>query len=375
MDNVIPICVIPATTPRITSYIPMALIKEHKKENETIICLTMCDRLQEENIEELLVNRIAMITDEYDSDTFNGVCGIINRTHKNNIKLCDHDNVEKKWFEDNIYNTMPVDYCHKSKLLSNLGIDKLVEKLSTCYKKYVDEKWIPNIIKKIKKDNLKLEVELSQIGFDPNNNEDKKKFLDIFNIFAEKHLYDYLKNSISKNYVTKDYNLETLNHFINYLPINNINFDYFEYIEEIDEYIEEIDHFGESNYNILINITRFSDFNLKMKEIINHALDKFYGKFIEKYLNLIEYDIFTSKNLDNIISRNIDDDKKLNNLFKNYIKEFSLHFNSLIDEDFEKLSPGIFELKEDTFEIRNKINSKINNNVEAIQDLENIKIN
>ena len=198
MMNVIPICVIPATTPRITSYIPMALIKEYKKEKETFICLTMCDRLQDENIEDLLINRIILNTNEYDSNTFGGICGVINRSHKNNVKLIDNDNIEKNWFQTNIYNNMPVNYIHKNKLLENLGINNLIDKLSLSYKKYISEKWLPDIITKIDNENIKFRQDIQDIGFDPQNEEHKNIFINLLNIWFKFCLEKYITDIYNK---------------------------------------------------------------------------------------------------------------------------------------------------------------------------------
>jgi GTPase SAR1 family protein len=50
MDNTIIICVIPSTNTRLTSSQALALVKKNNKLNDTIIALSMVDRLQEHNI-------------------------------------------------------------------------------------------------------------------------------------------------------------------------------------------------------------------------------------------------------------------------------------------------------------------------------------
>lgn len=385
MENVIPICVIPATTPRITSYIPMALIKEYKKEAETIICLTMCDRLQDENIEELLINRIAMTTDEYDSNTFSGVCGIINRTHRNNVKLNEHDRVERDWFRNNIYEGMPANYIHKDKLINNLGIEKLIEKLSVAYKKYVDDKWIPSIIEKIQKDNIKLKDELHELGFDPSNVEDKKKFIVYFKDYFKNNFHEFMKKLLDSNYdyIRDEYGMDkykvngivNIEFFMNMLPIY-----YKSYFLESHKYLSFIKDINEAvNVNdikFVINMDRFNQLNAVMSIIIANKHEEFKNDFLEKYSNLIEYDYLTCSNINDIISYNPSSGKKkLNYLFDKYVQEFSIEFNKMINGTWhERLRQSMKELKETTHDERIKINLNIKNNLKAIEELQEIKI-
>lgn len=378
MENVIPICVIPSTTPRITSYIPMALIKEYKKESDTIICLTMCDRLQDENIEELLINRISMTTDEYDSKTFSGICGIINRTHRNNIKLTEQEQIENEWFKQNIYDNMPVNYEYKNSLLKNLGINNLVSKLSSSYKKYVDEKWIPSIICKINEDIKNLESKLEHLGFDPNELENKKIFKKIYKNVQIENFRDYIinvMNSYSFIFESEIQNIHTLETFINKLPINNICVDKEDYIDNLKNYIDDKDKYDNIYETFIINIERFDDLNKCMVQIINNELKQFNATFMSKYTNLIEYDYLTCGEIKYIYDSNKINNFKLNNLFSSYILEFSDKFLSLMKNEWpENLKQVLNDLKETTKEEREKIKIQIKNNHDAINELKEIKV-
>jgi len=95
IPNTIILCVVPATTPRLTSYNPIALIKKHNMESNTIIALTMCDRVQGLNVYELIVKRIIFETDEIENNMFSGCVGVINRTHDDLISLENNDIKEK----------------------------------------------------------------------------------------------------------------------------------------------------------------------------------------------------------------------------------------------------------------------------------------
>lgn len=417
MEDVIPICVIPATTPRITSYIPMALIKEYKKEKDTFICLTMCDRLQDENIEDLLINRIILKTDEYDSNTFGGICGIINRTHKNNIRLFENDNVEKDWFQSNIYAAMPSDYIHKTQLLENLGINNLINKLSSAYKKYVSEKWLPNIVKKIINENNNLREELKNIGFDPKNKEDKDKFIEAlihwFRTNMKKYIvkvYDEIEDYRKQDeYGNTDF--LSVNELTSWLDDNGATLDgkyYFSYpfyecIERINKYNilcyvgkyknqeyepqknntlielsdsdeedeedDESDNEYDNKHTLIINIERFDDLINEIIHFNNIQMKKFNEDFMSKYKLLIEYDSLTL---------NVTEfEKKISNLSKKYIDKLVDYINEKISYDkmyelFEKLKN--LEEDEETSTARIELNEKIKKNNEALGDLEKIVI-
>ena len=110
--NSIVLCVVPCTTTRLTSCQSIALITEAKMEHNTILALTMTDRLQAENIEELLINRIIYKTNELNGIKFANCLAVVNRTHSDNYSLDESDEMEKKWFDKNIYKCI------------NLGIKK-----------------------------------------------------------------------------------------------------------------------------------------------------------------------------------------------------------------------------------------------------------
>lgn len=143
--DTIVLCVIPATIPRITSYSPIALIKKHNKMKDTIIALTMCDRVQEENIYDLIVQRITLESEEFQSMEFAGCTGVINRSN-NTVSLNDNGKLEMEWFEQNIISCIDesCDYAH---IKNNLGVNVLINNIDVIYNKYINDIWIPKTIK------------------------------------------------------------------------------------------------------------------------------------------------------------------------------------------------------------------------------------
>jgi len=166
MSNTIVLCVVPATTPRITSYLPIALIKKYNKEKNSIIALTMTDRVQQDNIYDLLVKRIINSTDEYDQNNFAGCVAIINRSHINNKSLEENDIFSNEWFYDNIISEIPNDFLEENTKLikKNIGIQNLINNLDEIYNKYINETWIPNTISDLKKNIIEIENKKNILG-------------------------------------------------------------------------------------------------------------------------------------------------------------------------------------------------------------------
>ena len=108
--NAIVLCVVPATTTRLTSCQSIALISEMNMEHNCILALTMVDRVQCENVEELLIKRIIQTSDEIKGLNFAGYVAVINRVHSDLHSLEESDNNEIKWFNEHILQDIPEEY-------------------------------------------------------------------------------------------------------------------------------------------------------------------------------------------------------------------------------------------------------------------------
>jgi GTPase SAR1 family protein len=190
-QNTIILCVVPATTPRITSYLPLALIKKYKKETDTIIALTMADRVQEENIEELIINRITNESDEFNGSVFAGIVAVVNRTHADKRSLVDNDEYEKDWFDNNILPGGHVEFVSKS-----IGILNLIKKMDKLYSKYIETKWKPESLTILKNKLPKIQQELDQLGSSVEDNNIKEYTKYINEKIKNKYLKKYL-NSVN----------------------------------------------------------------------------------------------------------------------------------------------------------------------------------
>jgi hypothetical protein len=288
--NTIILCVVPATTPRITSYLPIALIKNYNKEANTIIALTMADRVGPENIYELLIKRIINETDEFNQTEFAGCVAVINRSHVDSTTLEENDFHSNKWFTTNIINEIPEDLPKQSTELihKNIGIGNLINNLDTLYNKFIKNNWIPQTI-------VELETNLERI--------DTQLLEDYYVDFEDINKYSLMIEILYKIYIQlKNYNVD------------------FHYIHE---------HHLESNRENCVHDIPFSVILFAIKK--NAYIEKLNICEIKtlpcKFQEKNEYELFTSMS-------DIDDDKYFNyNDIEYYIKnEINTNrFRTLID--------------------------------------------
>lgn len=181
--NSIILCVVPAPTPRLTSCQSIALINRLKLEKNSIIALTMCDRLQSSHIEDLLINRILGRSDELKGlGGFAGCVGIVNRSHEDIVKLSDNDTNEKDWFKTNIIDDMPDAFqSHKQNIQKNITIKNLIEQMDKLYNSFFKNNWQPQMLKSLDSKIANETAELKKLG-------DLPIPVDTINARLEKHI-------------------------------------------------------------------------------------------------------------------------------------------------------------------------------------------
>lgn len=163
-DSIV-LCVVPATITRLTSCQSIALITEMGMESNCILALTMADRLQLENIEDLLIKRILLLSDEICGLKFKGCVAVVNRLHVDNYSLVENDDMEYKWFFDNILDCMPTDYVnYKQQITENVTISNLLCKMDELYNNFIHSDWKPRMINKINDDLTKIKNDIESLG-------------------------------------------------------------------------------------------------------------------------------------------------------------------------------------------------------------------
>ncbi len=184
--NSIVLCVVPSTTTRLTSCQSIALISEMKIEHNCILALTMTDRLQNENIEELLIKRILKTSDELTGLNFAGYVAVVNRTNTDIFSLEDNDKNELKWFDYNILSKIPEQYKqYEENIRDNITISNLIKKIDQLYSNFIRNEWKPRIMTKINENLTKIKNEYYNLGSEKYDHDEINKCLTLFihNVF------------------------------------------------------------------------------------------------------------------------------------------------------------------------------------------------
>lgn len=310
MENVIPICVIPSTTPRLTASSSLALILELKKEQNTILCLTMCDRLSQDNLDELLINRILKQSKELDYTKFVGICGVINRNNKNKVTLEEINSIEAEWFNTNIITT-------NENVKDKLGIKNLLKLLTNYYKEYISTFWIENFKLKI---NEEIQINNKKI-------EDNKLI-----IKNNEKYYEFIKEYL----------------------IDDIMYRYFGTWRPTKKFIESNTHYNPKK--LIENI--MADINLYYNKFSLENFEFNYSKSNSLVLNKELFEKIFNTNLNLISNENIAP-HTINNEYNDKEISENLHFN--IKNKIFKSNNDIHKYFEYLFLEHNIIHSELSN--------------
>jgi hypothetical protein len=252
VGNSIILCVVPATTTRLTSCQSIALITEMGLQQNCILALTMADRLQGENIEELLIKRIIGTSDELRGLNFAGYVSVANRVHSDINSLEENDDIEKNWFSKEILEIIPDEYKqYENKIKENITISNLLRQMDTLYSKFINNNWKPQILSQIDEKINNLDKEYDNLG-DVVDEEVCVEINKIFNHYI-KNIYTTKKDKHSyKNLPKFDGLVE--NHCEKYYAMLN-------HINRINDYYVSKDH------NLIVEhmkngISKIEDFNM-----------------------------------------------------------------------------------------------------------------
>ena len=311
--NTIVLCVVPATIPRMTSYSPIALIKKHNKENNTIITLTMADRIQPINIYDLLIKRLINQTDEFDQNEFAGCTSIINRAHSDVNSLEDNDLYETEWFNTNILQGIPPDFPEDNIQLikRNLSISNLVLILDNIYNQFIKINWIPNNIKILNTKLIEIEYSIFDLGFDPSNK------LDTFNDVYYNHIIPTLNQQLELSPSKIIYTNYKDNQI--FLPIDIINgcVDHIQrsdtdYHNIISNTMNKLNSQLATYDNIeKLNIVRFENFNKKIICELSCNFDQIFKQLYMDSNSILIYYLITNCVFDNTVESYNDSLNKL----------------------------------------------------------------
>lgn len=263
--NTLVICVVPASTTRLTSNQALGMVIDSNKCQNCIIALSMVDLLHDDDIEELFIKRILKKNDELQNINVYKTIGIINKL---NIK-------EIEWFNDNILKY--IDSSIKENIIEHITLNQLLLSLDNLYHNYIRDNWKNQGILEIDKNISKLELEYKDLG-EENLEIEKvynyiKQDINFNNIFECVYNYNFLVPQSGMKYFESE----------NYLLCNEHIKIFIKKYEERKEYLKN---------NVILKINDI--FNnekqyklIRFEQLKQHLIDN-YKSIINKHLEHID---------------------------------------------------------------------------------------
>jgi len=315
-ENTLVICVIPASTPRLTSNQALGLIIDAKKTKDCIIALSMIDLLHDDDIG-VFINRILMKSDEINQLDIYNVIGL-----SNNTKID-----ENKWFSDNILAYITNEKVRKQ-IIEKITLENLLKSVDSMYNNFIELNWKGKAIETAESKILRLNEEYKEIGDEKLDIvevykyvKENMKFSDIFmikehtllNVPSIRGLY-----SNDDNYLRCDEDIKLC--IDNYNNLKKIIKDYI--MLNLDVIYGSSNQFKLERFTLMKKFIFTSYCNIIDREL--EHIDIWFNTSIEKF----KYDIYTS-----------DDLTKLNYLvninFKRYILKKLIEFE-IVDQELLK---------------------------------------
>ena len=155
-------CVVPATVPRLTSLEAIALIEKYKKQAQSILVLTMPDRVIERDFDELVAQRVAGLSNELEGMNIKVCVAVKNRTHHNDVSLVVADDDEKVFFAQALGRISDSELKMKAEI--NCGLGNLLRVMDDVYRDYIMDVWKPLALSMLQDHLSRLDGEIACLG-------------------------------------------------------------------------------------------------------------------------------------------------------------------------------------------------------------------
>lgn len=165
--NCIVVCVVPTKETTLANSCSLSLVKKYGKLSQTIIALTMLDKINSESEAMLLIDRILCSGGEFkELGGLAGCVGIINREYIDEKSLMDNNTVESEFIANGFtQETLPPKYSDQAKAITaNLGIKNLIRVIDSLCGKFISSSWKPALLTQMKDKIAALEKNSSIVG-------------------------------------------------------------------------------------------------------------------------------------------------------------------------------------------------------------------
>ena len=152
------LCVVDASFADLGSSQAIALVRQHRKEANTIIVLTKADSVHPREVEKQIIQRVLKERPGEDITGFAGCVAVINRGHRDQVSLLEADNEEQSLFRDQVFKIPPMwpglvtgslFSSRQAEVEQHITSTKLIEQVLTLYCKHVRAEWMPQAFKTI----------------------------------------------------------------------------------------------------------------------------------------------------------------------------------------------------------------------------------
>lgn len=371
--NCIIVCVVPATSPRITTSSTVAIIRSLGLESQTVIALTMMDRLQKQNFQNLLFDRVLMKSDEFEytnNNKFAACIGTINRFHTDEQSLKKTNEIEERWIDENIIKCISsycVDVNEEKIIRRNLSMKNLLISIDKLYSDFIKNSWKHKIIKQINSDINHIKKTILNLG------DDKISVVQISNDFIL-HIssiinsYNEIKFTQIKFYTPYDIIIASKQHEKTINAINNYNFDSQQQkiLDSINKFFEKsITHKNSKDNNCSTNkiYYKYDQFRKLVETICEKRFrnmndtNKKIKQFVTDFIKIKFCEGYCVENINKV-------KQKINEIFfvqftKPLLNKLINHFSSLVDN----CKPSI-QIKVDATKPTESTYLKVNNTAE-----------
>jgi GTP-binding protein EngB required for normal cell division len=145
--DVLILCTVPATITRFTSDQAISLLKNNDKLKNTILVLTVPDKIPKYDLQEFLIDRLRGESSEFDSTSVIATISVINRVIAKGDKipsLQEGRDSEFDFFSELIYSY------NCDELSNQVGTTNLINTLDFRFRQYIELTWYPSAVKTIK---------------------------------------------------------------------------------------------------------------------------------------------------------------------------------------------------------------------------------
>jgi len=162
-SNTLVLCVVPATDTRLTSSTAIGMVLQHGRQAQSILTLTMPDRIAStRDFQTLVVNRITGKSDELSNCNFAACVTVKNRTEEEQ-DLEKSYAAELEYFEK-AFQPWKDEHEAFATITSNAGVDKLLSAMDQLYHSFIINNWKPRALEQLAKVRQDLKEQVDTLG-------------------------------------------------------------------------------------------------------------------------------------------------------------------------------------------------------------------